>query len=178
MLYSVLKCPLLAAGKLMTTLLQVAGGLIVIGATIGIPLILFNQDRVVAGLANGAIADGPAIIGAIVGLMAMALIGGVLVFFFFRMLGRIINTVGDGDPFVPHNADRLRLMGWVALAFQLIAIPVAAMSTFVGTQLPAAALHVDTEISFNGIMMAIVLFILARVFRRGTAMREELEGTI
>ena len=34
MLYSVLKCPLLAAGKLMTVLLQVFSCLIIIGATV------------------------------------------------------------------------------------------------------------------------------------------------
>jgi hypothetical protein len=33
-------------------------------------------------------------------------------------------------------------------------------------------------ISFGGFLLALVLFILARVFRKGTEMREELEGTV
>lgn len=178
MLYSVLKCPLLAAGKLMTVLLQLVSALGALGAAIGIPLITLNADRVEAEFVGGAAGDAGAIIGAIDGLLMLAILGAGLLFFFARKLGRIIDTVGQGDPFVPDNADRLQTMGWLALAFQLVAIPVAALSAYVGTHLPAAALHVDPDISFNGVMMAIVLFILARVFRRGTEMRDELEGTV
>lgn len=178
MLYSVLKCPLLAAGKLMTVTLQIFSGLVIFAATIGIPAILLNLSHIENELASGASGDASAALSAIIVLMMLAILGACLLFLFARILGRIIDTVGLGDPFVPSNANRLRSMGWVALAFQLLAIPFAALNAFIGTQLPAAALHVDTDISFNGVMMAILLFILARVFRRGTEMREELEGTV
>jgi len=178
MLYSVLKCPLLAAGKLMTVLLQVFSCLIIIGATVGIPLITLNASRIEDGLALSASGDVSSVVTAIDALLLLAIQGASLLFTFARLLGRIIDTVGLRDPFVPVNADRLRSMGWLALAFQLLAIPLAALSLYIGVQLPAAALHVDTDISFNCVMMAIVLFILARVFRRGTEMREELEGTV
>lgn len=178
MLYSVLKCPLLAAGKLMTVLLQIFSGLAVIGAAIGIPLIMLNTSRIEAEMASGASGDVATVVTAIDALLLMAILGAGLLYFFARLLGRIIDTVGAGDPFVPDNAARLGTMGWLALAFQFLAIPIAAMSTYVGLQLPVAALHVDPSISFNGVMMAIVLFILARVFRRGAEMREELEGTV
>jgi len=178
MLYSVLKCPLLAAGKLMTVLMQVIGAIGVVGGLAGIPLIMLNSDRVAREMAGGAPADLASVMTAIQGLMLMAVLGAGLLFFFARLLGFIIDTVGKGDPFVPDNADRLRTMAWLALAFQLLAIPIAALSAYIGLHVPAAALHVDPSISFNGVMMAIVLFILARVFRRGTQMREELEGTV
>jgi hypothetical protein len=38
--------------------------------------------------------------------------------------------------------------------------------------------RIDAGISGNGLLLVLVLFILARVFRQGTAMREELEGTV
>ena len=38
--------------------------------------------------------------------------------------------------------------------------------------------HIEVGVSFSGILMALVLFILARVFREGARMREDLEGTV
>jgi hypothetical protein len=37
---------------------------------------------------------------------------------------------------------------------------------------------VDFGLSFGGVLLALVLFILARVFRKGAEMRAELEGTV
>ena len=39
-------------------------------------------------------------------------------------------------------------------------------------------LHVEGKISFHGLLLTLVLFILARVFRHGTTLRTELEGTV
>ena len=36
----------------------------------------------------------------------------------------------------------------------------------------------DFGITLDGILLAVILFILARVFRQGAAMREDLEGTV
>ena len=37
---------------------------------------------------------------------------------------------------------------------------------------------VDAGLDVSGILLVVILFILARVFRHGTTMREELEGTV
>ena len=42
----------------------------------------------------------------------------------------------------------------------------------------AASISVDADFSTNGLLLALVLFILARVFRTGAKMREDLEGTV
>ena len=41
-------------------------------------------------------------------------------------------------------------------------------------------LKIDTDFGFDGggILLILILFILARVFRHGAAMREDLEGTV
>ena len=36
----------------------------------------------------------------------------------------------------------------------------------------------DTHMSLTGLAVGLVLFILARVFRQGAAMRADLEGTV
>jgi hypothetical protein len=36
----------------------------------------------------------------------------------------------------------------------------------------------DFGVSLGGLLLALTLFILARVFRQGAAMREDLEGTV
>ena len=38
--------------------------------------------------------------------------------------------------------------------------------------------HFKAEMPLSGLFLALVLFILARVFREGTRMREDLEGTV
>lgn len=95
---------------------------------------------------------------------------------FLRLLRRIIDTVAEGDPFIPDNAVRLDRMGWIALAVQLLAIPAGALTGWI-----AHVSHVeriDVGFSVGGILLALILFILARVFRRGAAMRDDLEGTV
>ncbi|AKM08044.1 DUF2975 domain-containing protein [Pelagerythrobacter marensis] len=105
-----------------------------------------------------------------------------LLIYFLLLLWRIVGTVGAGDPFVPENAARLSRMGWVAVAGNILALFVAAAVTRVAT----VAADMGDDVDFNadidfgggGLLLILVLFILARVFRHGAAMREDLEGTV
>ncbi len=97
---------------------------------------------------------------------------------FVVRLAQIIDTVGEGDPFVVDNAARLTRMGWLALAVQLLGITVAILDRWTGPRLDQGAFDLTIDVSFTGFGLAIVLFILARVFRKGAEMREELEGTV
>jgi Protein of unknown function (DUF2975) len=93
-----------------------------------------------------------------------------------RLLRRLIDSVALGDPFVPENARRLASMAWLTLALQALAITVAAFTGWV--EYLTGPFGRQFGFSLGGVLLALVLFILARVFRRGAAMREELEGTV
>ncbi len=101
---------------------------------------------------------------------------------FLLELRGIGNSVKTGDPFHPANAVRLERMGWIAVIIQVMVMPLGALANWLKPF--AESLGDNVEIGINGgldgggILLILILFILARVFRRGTAMREELEGTV
>jgi hypothetical protein len=93
-----------------------------------------------------------------------------------RKLLAILNSVEAGDPFVAANAIRLRAIGWLMIGAQLLGIPLAFAAR------NAANLFGENEVgynfSLNGVLAILLVFILADIFQRGAAMREELEGTV
>ena len=91
-----------------------------------------------------------------------------------RLLRAIVDTVAAGTPFVAANADRLARMGWLALAVKIVMLA-EALALYEATR--QVGLH-DVRFSGPSLLMILVLFILARVFRQGAAMREDLEGTV
>ena len=171
--------PLLLAGKLLA---NVAKWLMAAGAAIAvlcIPFLIFMRDDINANLRT-EIGD-PTLVFPLwqaVAAVALAAIAVALMFVFFDRLARIIGTVSEGDPFVPANAERLSQMGWVMLAVQVLAIPLAGLGLFVAKTLEDQGGTIDAGIDLSGILMVILLFILARVFKRGAEMRADLEGTV
>ncbi|MBV7265869.1 DUF2975 domain-containing protein [Erythrobacter ani] len=176
--------PLLLAGKVLTLIMQ--GLMALAGAvlTIMIPVVLLFQDEI-----NAEIAEEHAEI--ITSLPAMPLVGVFLLiiaivtltFLFFGKLRAIIGTVGERDPFVPENASRLNVMAWLLLAVQALMIPAAGLGLLVAewaNQFEEADVTADFGFDFDltAILMVVTLFILARVFKIGAAMREDLEGTV
>ena len=93
---------------------------------------------------------------------------------FLLLLERIVGTVATGDAFVTANADRLIRMAWLMLALKLLAI--------LQNPLLNAVFRHDVHSPFAypnpSLLFPLTLFILARVFRQGAAMRDDLEGTI
>ena len=170
--------PLLAAGKIMTMILMAVTGLVTVLLIGLIPVLLFNHGEVATILAEGGGGNVPLVLAAAVALLASGAAVVAMAFHFFQLLGRIIDTVGLGDPFTTDNAARLGRMGWIALIFQLASFPIAAMAVFLSRYVPEENLNLDIDFSLTGVLLAIVLFILARVFRQGAAMREDLEGTV
>jgi len=172
------KDPLLVAGKVMTTILMALTGLVTVILIGVIPVLLFNQADFAAAVAEaGGDNVRMALAGAIV-LLAIAAAVTAAAFHFFQLLGRIIGTVSEEDPFTSDNAQRLGRMGWIALAFQIASFPIAALVVYLGEFVPSENLTVDYDFSLTGLLLAIVLFILARIFRHGAAMRDDLEGTV
>jgi hypothetical protein len=67
-------------------------------------------------------------------------------------------------------------MAWLSIAVQLAALAAGALTMWL--EEATKEVQANFDVSIGGILLPLVLFILARVFRRGTEMREELEGTV
>jgi len=100
-----------------------------------------------------------------------------LVAWMFLLASRIVDTASHGDPFVTQNADRLNHIGFLLLAIQLIGLAVdSALNMFPGKIRDHVSIGFD--VSATGILAALLIFVLAQIFRRGSEMRAELEGTV
>ena len=108
---------------------------------------------------------------AVLGLFTIPLNHAIL-----KRLLAIVDTVRAGDPFVAANASRLQVIAWVLLALNLVSIVIGVIAKTVST--PAHPLHISAGFSINGWLAVLLTFLLARVFAEGTAMREDLEGTV
>ena len=175
--------PLLTAGKGLALVLQIlsalAGGILLLL----VPIVVLISQGVLTGFFEGN--DTPIVVtyplpGA--GLLFFFGLMFVALFLFFRKMQALIGTVGDGDPFTPENAHRLNAMAGLVLGIQVAGVVVAGFRHHLAS-LALGSTSSESFIDFGrgdivGILMVIILFILARVFRHGAAMREDLEGTV
>lgn len=174
--------PLLMAAKGIAWFFTILLALVTVAILIGMPAVVVFQDNLMAELAGEGLTVGKEAIGAILLLMAGMAALLALAVYFLVLLRRIIDSVGQGDPFAPENGDRLSRMGWIALATQFLTLPVAGIALWLEEQIGDASDKVNIDgdfgLSVEGILLTLILFILARVFRHGTAMRDDLEGTV
>jgi hypothetical protein len=115
----------------------------------------------------------------VMGLRAIAVLGLAAIPLNHAALKRllaIVETVRAGDPFVAANADRLQAIAWALLTLQLLSLVIDAIARAVS--IPAHPLQLDAGFSINGWLAVLLTFLLARVFAKGTLMREDLEGTV
>lgn len=176
-----LKDPLLLAGKAIAIFLQAVMAIAAVALAVAIPALVIFRERANAAFAEevGQAAELP--IATIAGLMLVGLVLVGLLFVFFGRLRKIIATVGEGDPFQPENADRLTQMGWLMLGANLLILPAAPLGIHLVhffAEFEDMRFQMDDRLDLGGILLTIILFILARVFRHGAAMREDLEGTV
>jgi len=109
---------------------------------------------------------------------SLAFIGPVMVVahILFRKLLAILASVADGDPFTPVNANRLQTVAWCLLALQLCDIGFGVTSSLLDK---AAGEGVGGwSFGLTGWVAVLLVFVLARVFREGTRLRDEAELTI
>jgi hypothetical protein len=106
----------------------------------------------------------------VIGILGSAATDRILV-----ALTQIIATVSAGDPFIGANALRLRTIGWFLLGLQLLDIAGALLGKFFPSMGAAAP---SNTISIVGWISVLMVFVLSRVFAAGSAMRDELEGTV
>ena len=173
--------PLLTAARIVIGFCIILGAIVIAAALIAFPAALLHQDQVLAELVVRGVHTDASVFGAL-GIILVCLAGfAALTIWFLILLRRIVDTVGEGDPFVPINADRLSRMGWITVATQVLSIPAKAMLLYFAELFKdAKGIHIEHDVGISGgaIVLILVLFILARVFRHGTAMRDDLEGTV
>ena len=103
-----------------------------------------------------------------VALLGSALIGAMW-FFVLNILRQIVKTLLEGDPFVPENISRLRLM-WIVIALaEILRIVTMNLST-VG--------EMTLDLRPGTWFVVFVVAALAEVFRHGAELRRDAELTI
>ncbi len=118
---------------------------------------------------------------ALSGFMAML----ICVFLILRAVLRVVISASLGDPFVAKNADDIVRIAWLLLGVSvwkmLIALGIYAVSPdSVRVYMRTTHEHFlgDLDFPFAGLFGVLLIFVLARIFRRGTEMRAELEATV
>ena len=119
------------------------------------------------------------------GLMAaqFAVAGGlictILVLFAIRATSGIVETAISGDPFVGDNAERLMRIGWLLLGVMMIQFLTEIIVDAIAPQYdPQIHISGGSDPSPVGLLAVLLIFVLARIFRHGSQMRDELEGTV
>lgn len=167
---------LLTIARVVIIIVQVLIIVALVGIGVALAAMVFAHGEVAAELAKEGAP--PSAYWAVIGAL---LLGGTMLALWERFvvyLRRIVDSVGAGDPFVPDNAVRLARMGWMALGVFALSIPLGALSAWIESVTETGSLDIDFDGGGSGLVLAITLFILARVFRQGAAMREDLEGTV
>ncbi|UVI39709.1 DUF2975 domain-containing protein [Qipengyuania spongiae] len=171
---------LLRFGAVLARLLQwlsaLAGGV----ALLLVPVVLLISQGMLPGLGgeNGIdIVEASPL--AAVALLAAIAASLATLFLFFGRLRAIIGTVQEGDPFIPENARRLEAMAWLLLGWEVLAVLVGLLRL----HLANLVMEIDNSLDWSfadldGLLVIVILFILARIFRHGAEMREDLEGTV
>jgi hypothetical protein len=154
-------------------------GFVAVIIMLTIPLAAYGWDEIVVELVkNDPKVRTDGLLPVILIFAAAALAGMAAIFVMLRKLMEIIKTVGDGDPFVAANAARLRLIGWVMIVIQVAGVPITYYGNLMGEKFGSGGDGDGLSVSVNGILAILLVFVLAGVFERGAAMREELEGTV
>lgn len=111
--------------------------------------------------------------------LSLVLLGAATILFLaarmFNRLTTILNSVVEGDPFTHDNSRRLRHIGWLMIAMQIVGM----VTGWLGDRLPEQTdLSTGFEFSVSGFLAALLAFVVAQLFEQARAMRDDLEGTV
>ena len=101
---------------------------------------------------------------------------GVLALFGLVSLRRVVATAQAGDPFIVGNVSRIRTVALLTIAYFLLTIAHSFVAIAIQTDLDLET--VTATLSFTPIVLAVILFALAEVWRRGVELREEQQLTV
>ena len=167
---------LTGSAQFVVRLAWIANRVFLFGVTLGL-LASWIFQAAFAGLVDHWL-PGADIQSAMTGMRLLMLLGCAMALATDRLLvtlADIIATARAGDPFIAANADRLQRIGWCLLALQLCEIPGILIGRYFPSMGSAAP---NGDISIGGWIAVLMVFVLARVFAAGSAMRDDLEGTI
>jgi hypothetical protein len=170
--------PLLRGTRLLLVITQIIFSLAGVGALGAILPVWVFSDRVIAWLsvhADGPVVVHDALVAVSTTLFGLAVVDGLSILF-LRKLIAIIDSVGQGSPFMPENVARLRFMGWLVSAMQAMELLSLPLTPWLRHAF--ANHHFFVPFSLAGLVTALLLFILARVFEHGTRLAEDVEGTV
>ncbi len=154
-------------------LVAMAGAVI---AAVSVILPFFWTDAVAElGKTNPGL-DPAALLPNMLSVFALGILVLGLIWTIMRKLLAVIASVEDGNPFVRANALRLKTIGWLMVGLQIVGVPLAISAGKAADMFGESDTGLD--ISLNGILAILLVFILAGIFERGAEMREELEGTV
>ncbi|MFL9841350.1 DUF2975 domain-containing protein [Sphingomonas sp. ST-64] len=109
-------------------------------------------------------------------MLALGIAASLALWIILDRLSRMLKTVEAGDPFVRANARRLQAIGWALLALQFVELGFGGLVRWLD------ALGADSgagwQPSVMGWIAVLLVFVLARIFAVGSAMRDDLEGTV
>jgi hypothetical protein len=145
-------------------------------AILALLVVMPNEQWIMAAFKLSPSPEAERLIMALRGIAVLGLVTIPLNHVILKRLLAMVETVRAGDPFVAANASRLQVIAWMLLALNVLGIMIGAIAKLVST--PAHPLHINAGFSINGWLAVLLTFLLARVFAEGTAMREDLEGTV
>jgi hypothetical protein len=156
-------------------------GLVVVNLLLGVGIFVMlvmtfaAQEFLFRAIGARSAADSTVLVMGFRVVMVLGLFSIPLSHLILRRLQAIVETVQLG-PFIRENADRLRTMGWALLGLEALHFGVG----IAAKALAFAGIATGTGWSFSATrwLAVLMLFVLARVFEQGIAMREDLEGTV
>jgi hypothetical protein len=167
---------LIEGSRLVVRVALVVNRLLLVAFVVGLALSwAFPAQSVAAILQPGPEVD---VHSALVGMRLLVLIGIVMSVAADRLfvaLAKVVASAGAGDPFIIANARRLQTIGWSLLVLQLLEFPAGLLGRFYPSMGSAAP---SGTIDIGGWISVLMVFVLSRVFAAGSAMRDELEGTV
>lgn len=111
--------------------------------------------------------------------MVMTLIGALcvvpLAHIILTRLRDIVASVRDAASFNEANARRLTVIAWSLLVINILDLAFGYLSIYASE---ATGEYFGWSFSITSWMAVLLLFILARVFREGALMRDDLDGTV
>ena len=107
----------------------------------------------------------------LIGLAALDTVIGIVV----RLMA-LIDSVEDGEAFALANAQRLEWIGGAVIGLMALGFLAGLIGVTVRGDINGFPINIDP--APGGVAIALLLFILARVFRKGAEMQGDLEGTV
>jgi len=110
------------------------------------------------------------------------LIGALLIFLWvLAQLSALLRSLGEGKPFVPANATRVRRIAWAVIGGEIARMVLVYYENYyVMSHFSAAALRFDAWPKLNApaIVNGLIILAIAEVFRAGTRLDEEQSLTV